>query len=300
MGPPLAALDWAAQAVGHGAHVVHVRRLVGGTSSVVHALSIASANGMRHELVMRRRVGQDVGWASPRIEQEVGILQALSHTRIPAPDAVAWDPAGGVSGGTPAILMTRLPGHIHLAPSHPDYWVRELARCLATIHSVSLDLPAFAPRFLSEPLAVPTWTSRPGLWSDAISLVRGPHPTFARHVVHTDFQHFNVLWQRERITGVVDWAGAVGDGPAEVDVAHCCLNLAVLWNADWAERFRSVYEDEVGHALNAWWEVATLMRYLPGWNGFIQIQAGRRAVIDLAGMHGRVEELLANTLQRVE
>jgi hypothetical protein len=60
MGPPLAALVWAAQAVGRGARIARVRRLVGGISSVVHSLSVVSTNGTRHELVLRRRVGQDV------------------------------------------------------------------------------------------------------------------------------------------------------------------------------------------------------------------------------------------------
>lgn len=300
MGPPMAALEWAARAVARGARVVRVRRLIGGISSVVHNLTVVDTYGVRHELVLRRRVGQDVGFASPRIVQEVRILQALSKTPILAPVAVAWDASGADSGGTPAMLMTRLPGHIHLAPSSPDLWLRELAHCLATIHSESLDLPAFAPWFLEKPLTVPPWTTRPALWSDAITLVQGPRPPFAPHLVHSDFQHFNVLWQGERITGVVDWAGAVGNGPAEVDVAHCCLNLAVLFDTSWAERFRSAYAAEVGHFPAPWWEVATLTRYLPGWDGFIQVQAGRRANVDVVGMHGRVEELLAATLKRVE
>ncbi len=52
-----------------------------------------------------------------------------------------------------------------------------------------------------------------------------------------------------RITGVVDWA-ATSWGPADLDVAHCSVNLALLHGPEWGLRFPEAYE-EAGGVLTA-------------------------------------------------
>ena len=54
------------------------------------------------------------------------VLTELVRVDVPAPRLIAADPSGRVAG-VPAILMTRLPGQIHLRPSEPERWLRELA-----------------------------------------------------------------------------------------------------------------------------------------------------------------------------
>jgi aminoglycoside phosphotransferase (APT) family kinase protein len=75
--------------------------------------------------------------------------------------------------------------------------------------------------------------------------------------IHRDFQHFNFLWTRRRLTGVVDW-GAASIGPPGVDLGHCRLNLAVLFSADWAEQLRLAYEAETGRSVDPWWDLHAL------------------------------------------
>ncbi|CAL9328016.1 hypothetical protein SUDANB150_00012 [Streptomyces sp. enrichment culture] len=48
-----------------------------------------------------------------------------------------------------------------------------------------------------------------------------------------------------RITGVVDWAAASW-GPADLDVAHCSTNLALLHGPVWGLRFAEAYQDAGG------------------------------------------------------
>jgi hypothetical protein len=48
-----------------------------------------------------------------------------------------------------------------------------------------------------------------------------------------------------RITGVVDWASAPW-GPADLDVAHCSTNLALLHGPAWGLRFAEAYEEAGG------------------------------------------------------
>lgn len=44
-----------------------------------------------------------------------------------------------------------------------------------------------------------------------------------------------------RISGVVDWAGSSW-GPADLDVANCSTNLALLHGPAWGLRFAEAYE----------------------------------------------------------
>jgi hypothetical protein len=96
---------------------------------------------------------------------------------------------------------------------------------------------------------------------------------------------------------VVDWATSCA-GPADFDAGHCRLNLAALFGADRAERFRLAYEAEAGRALDPWWDLYAMTAYSDQWPRFIPVQVAGRAPVDTAGMTSRVEDLLAATLSR--
>ncbi|MGW4797638.1 aminoglycoside phosphotransferase family protein [Nonomuraea sp. NPDC004297] len=70
--------------------------------------------------------------------------------------------------------------------------------------------------------------------------------------LHRDFQPGNVLFDMSppspagpRITGVVDWAATCW-GPADLDVAHCSTNLALLHGPAWGLRFAEAYQEAGG------------------------------------------------------
>lgn len=92
------------------------------------------------------------------------------------------------------------------------------------------------------------------VWGAAINAIRRPAPPYEWRFLHRDFQPGNVLFDvppssptRARITGVVDWSQP-SRGPADLDVAHCCTNLALLHGTAWGLRFAEAYE-EAGGAL---------------------------------------------------
>lgn len=97
------------------------------------------------------------------------------------------------------------------------------------------------------------------VWAAAIHVIRKPAPRYEGRFLHRDFQPGNVLFGLPpegpagavgaRITGVVDWAAASW-GPADLDVAHCSTNLALLHGPAWGVRFTEVYQ-EVGGMLAA-------------------------------------------------
>jgi aminoglycoside phosphotransferase (APT) family kinase protein len=89
-------------------------------------------------------------------------------------------------------------------------------------------------------------------WAAAIDVIRRPAPPYEGRFLHRDFQPGNVLFDvpppqpaGARITGVVDWA-ATSWGPADLDVAHCSTNLALLHGPAWGLRFAEAYQEAGG------------------------------------------------------
>src|SRR6185436_2609887 len=119
--------------------------------------------------------------------------------------------------GCPAVLMTRVPGAVHLMPRDRDRWLRQMARMLARIHALALDGKPFASWLDRSCLSPPPDASRADVWRAAIALLDEDRPPSRTCFVHRDYQPFNILWSRERLTGVVDWIEA-DLGPPEVDV----------------------------------------------------------------------------------
>jgi hypothetical protein len=207
--------------------------------------------------------------------------------------------------------MTRLKGRLQLTPTDSDEWVFEMASMLASIHA--LELPALEAytrqlgldrieKYVSGP-----WPPRPlapgldlNLWARACEVVAEMPAPGTKRVVHGDFQQFNLLWIGERISGVTDWTGTRLDA-VELDTGHCRLNLAVLYSADLAERFRMAYEATSGRPIDRLLDLRRIVSdFMPGDWSFVQRQAGRRLRIDVAGIVPRVEELVSAALRAIE
>jgi aminoglycoside phosphotransferase (APT) family kinase protein len=237
--PPEPTLRWVAAQFGPDATVGRVRRLRNSWAAAVHAVDVA-ANGERHQLVLRR-------WARPElppdpgaVENEARALEAIAETAIPAPELVASD-ADAAHADVPAVLMTRLPGRDVLAPDDVPRWLDGLATTLRTIHAANPPrLGAYAPWNLEVQGTPPTWTRTPEVWERAIEIANAPTPAFEPRLCHRDYHPGNVLWQRGRISGVVDWPNACL-GPVAVDLAHCRLNLALLLGIEVADAFARAY-----------------------------------------------------------
>jgi aminoglycoside phosphotransferase (APT) family kinase protein len=233
-----------------------------------------------------------------RVRREAHVLAALSHCgNVPSPELIASDPTGTDTGGEPALLMTRLAGRVDLTPVDADAWLTQMAAVLPRIHAAPVSAPPFEHWFDLSALVVPAWSSCPNAWSTAIALVREGLPSSNSVFLHRDFQHFNMLWLRGRLSGVVDWVEA-STGSPDVDVAHCRLNLAVLFSADRAEQFRLRYEAEAGRSTDPRYDLASLVGYGQHWHQFIPLQAGRRLSVDTAGMDARIDDLLSRVLAR--
>ncbi len=284
-----------------GARVVAWRRMTGGIDSVVHQLTIDHGS-YRDVLVLRqyeRAADPDSRMdTAAQVRREVATLRAVHDAGLPAPEPVAADVDGRESDGLPALLMTRLPGRLDVTPADPAGWLRQIAVMAVRIHAAQVAAGPFEERIDAAAPVIPASATRPAVWEAAFGLLRQQPPEPATCFIHRDFQHFNLLWRRGRLTGVVDW-GRSCTGPADFDVGHCRLNLAVLFGADWAERFRLAYAAEAGRAIDPWWDLYAVTAYSDEWPRFIPVQVARRAPVDTAGMTSRVEDLLEAVLGRL-
>lgn len=279
------------------ARVVATRRLTGGITSVVHRVTVEDGVGVRSHVVLRRYPQPETDRTRSFVEQEARILTQLATTAIPAPCLIATDPSGDRTGGVPSLLMTHLLGRMDLAPKDPERFIRQMSDHLVRIHEADVDGRPFDREVKPALDRTPSGTSDRAAWLRALDLMHGTQPAYEARFLHRDYQHFNMLWSRGRLTGIVDWPLA-SMGPREIDVGHCRLNLAVLFSVEWAERLRVAYEAETGHVLDPWWDIHAIWSFHDVWHEFIPRQVGGRIPVDLKGMCRRVDELLAAALRR--
>ncbi len=246
--PPRSAFEWVAEPFGPGARVTAVRRLPNAWAAAVHAVDVDDAEGNRYELVLRRWVRTDIPPDPGVVENEAAtltLLASLSALDLPAldtPSLVAADPTGA-RAGAPSLLMTRLRGRYVLAPDDVDAFLDGLATTLHSVHALPVPpgaLGDYRPWRLDDLTELPPRWCGTDVWAHALEIARRTIPAHGRVLCHRDFHPGNVLWHHGRVSGVVDWTHTC-IGPAAADVAHCRLNLTLLFGLEIADDFSRRY-----------------------------------------------------------
>lgn len=223
--------------------------------------------------------------------REGEIQRMLAPTDVPAPRSLALD-ATGERCGHPAHLMTLLPGVIE-PRRNDDASLARLAELLASIHAVAptIDVRSYQAWAWEAKFVVPGWASDEGLWEDAFELLRGEPPAYDPSFIHRDFQPRNVLWDRDEISGIVDWV-ETSTGPAWLDVAHCATNLALVHGTEVADRFADAYVTTTGRPPQPYFDVMDVVGFLP--------PPGRASFVTEPAEFVRLEERLAAVLPRCQ
>ncbi|MEU0211258.1 aminoglycoside phosphotransferase family protein [Streptomyces canus] len=244
-------LAWVNRHLDTGERVVKAEALHGGITAEMRRLTVARQDGGTRDLVLRTFL--DAEHAEDWLNRERGALALLAGTGVPAPGLVAVDHSA-VHCEYPSLLMTHLAGRTVLEDEGLEARIPLLARQLVAIHAVRPAPAERPPEHVTLTTADTVLTPKgadAATWAAAIDVIRRPVPPYEGRFLHRDFHPGNVLFDVPppgpaslRITGVVDWAEASW-GPADLDVAHCCTNLALLHGLEWGERFAEVYE-EVG------------------------------------------------------
>ncbi len=260
-----AALAWAAGVIGP---IAGVQELEGGWTSTMLALTSRAHD----ECVLRLMTREPWRTHGEGLTTRESQIQAmLSSTPVPAPRTLALD-AVGRTCGYPAHLMTRLPGRVDLDRVDKAS-LGGLADLLVTIHEVvpSIEVRGYQSWAWEAKFEVPAWATEPQVWQDAFALLRTDAPDFEPCFIHRDFQPRNVLWAEGRVSGVVDWV-ETSVGPAWLDVAHCCTNIAIVHGKDAAESFGAAYIERTGREAQPYFDVMDVIGFLPppGRDGFFK------------------------------
>ncbi|WP_406142728.1 phosphotransferase family protein [Streptomyces anulatus] len=245
-------LAWVSRHLEAGERIVKAVALHGGITAEMRRLTIGTRDGGTRDLVLRTYVDPFyVEHAEGGLNAEARALTLLTGTGVLAPSLVAVDPTA-TQCEFPSLLMTHLAGRTVLDEQGVETRVRLLARQLMAIHALR---PVERPRkyvtlTTADTVVVPKGADA-AVWTAAIDVIRRPAPPCEGRFLHRDFQPGNVLFdvppsnpEDARITGVVDWAPSWG--PADLDVAHCSVNLALLHGPAWGMRFAEAYEEAGG------------------------------------------------------
>ena len=248
------------------------RRLRGGIESAINALDLVDRNGRMHRAVLKR-----MSKPAPGGHSEWAGLEAARAVDAPTPEPIGFDPDGGWFG-VPGLVMTRLAGRAGWTHAATPATLRQLAGVLAAIHDV--DTVGFQR-------AVPPWRRpRPPklsrfdarLWT-AVTELAPKLATTPTVLVHRDLHPGNVLWQRGRVSAILDWEDAALGAPAQ-DLAVTRIGLAATYGATAADHLLHAYVAETGRPLDDLpvWDLVlalSMRRHADIWAGFLQ-RAGFR------------------------
>ncbi|MFJ9615354.1 phosphotransferase family protein [Streptomyces noursei] len=249
-------LAWVSRHLEAGERTVGAEALHGGATADMRRLTIGTRDGGTRHLVLRSFVDPTrQGPAEDLLHREADALTTLTGTGVPAPGLVAVDPTAAHCE-YPSLLMARLPGRTVLDDEGLETRLPLLARQLVAVHAVrpTVRPPEYVALTTADTVVTPK-SANTAVWAAAIDVIRKPAPRYEGRFLHRDFQPGNVLFDLPpevpagaagaRITGVVDWAAASW-GPADLDVARCSTNLALLHGPVWGLRFTEAYQEAGG------------------------------------------------------
>lgn len=211
-------------------------------------------------MVLRRYVRPEVNADEPDLaEREARTLRFAEQLEVATPRLVALDPTGD-DAGVPALIMTRLAGRLDWAPTDLERWLHRLVGLLPQVHGAVLPEPGVVRAFAPDTPASwepPPWARKPRIWERAAEIYQQPPSDLGAVFVHGDFHPGNVLWQRDKVTRLVDWQAA-RVGPSSRDVATCRGNL-FTYGLDVAERFTHIWERLSGETFYPWAELVGII-----------------------------------------
>lgn len=174
---------------------------------------------------------------STDVYRQVPLLTALSRADLPVP-RITWASAEGSELGAPFICMERLAGRtlvvwephtsfLERPEQIPNLWI-QAARTLGALHRFPwrtllpdweqpVSLRSELDRWLKllRHTEDPEWSRLAHALHDRLaSAIPGEEP---QGLIHGDFQPGNVLFDRDRLSGVIDWDLAA-IGPQGIDV----------------------------------------------------------------------------------
>jgi aminoglycoside phosphotransferase (APT) family kinase protein len=264
--PPAATLAWLVDELNASA-VVEVSPMAGGLTAAMHRVTLVDRDDHERDVVLRRYVHPEILTESLDVASvEARALQLVERLPVPTPELLALD-ATGDRADAPALAMTLLDGRPVWETRWGSKWVSQAVDAMIALHDVDASQAELPPltTYAQKRYDPPRWTTHPALWERAVELFHCPVPTTDVGFVHRDFNPGNVLWVRERLSGLVDWQLAC-IGPRSIDPAHCRLNL-FQYNPTMADDLLTVWEQRSGLTFEPWADLASIIGALDNIRG---------------------------------
>ncbi|MGE6487140.1 phosphotransferase family protein [Paenisporosarcina sp. NPDC076898] len=229
--------------------------LKGGISSEMLKFVLSSGESV----VLRHII--DSQWLNEEpdlIEHEKQSLLIMKSMSVPTPHFLAAGPPK-----IEALLMSELPGSVDLEITQSLDAIKQLATTLHVIHQTPILDPfkwTYSSYVKLTNVSIPSWTTQHQAWTKAIQFVQNTpkfHPVF----IHRDYHPTNILWEGNQLSGVVDWINACL-GPALVDVAHCRMNLVMLYGLETADQFLGEYLHLSEETYTPYWDILGLLDFV--------------------------------------
>jgi aminoglycoside phosphotransferase (APT) family kinase protein len=121
-------------------------------------------------------------------------------------------------------------------------------------------------------------------------------------LTHDDYWPGNSVWQRGRLSGIVDWSTAEFGDP-RTDVAQCRVDLTMMYGPGWADEFARCYVEAGGASMrDLWfWDLARGLSSRRQVHHFVEGYRDyglREITMDTAGT--RLEEFLRRAMDAAE
>ncbi|HLT29043.1 MAG TPA: phosphotransferase [Myxococcaceae bacterium] len=245
-----------------------VRPLTGGVSATTLLLTVRAAAGEVQRFVVRHRPKETSrGRLSP--DAEAALMTSLHERGLPVPrPLLRWSPD--------TFIMTWSPGDVRMPPHGPT----SSAEALARIHQQEGPFVEALPA-----LEDPTTLLERELTSAGITLpvreLMGQAP-IDRCLLHGDFWPANLLWERGRLTAILDWEHAAIGDPLS-DVACARVEFEVAEGREAARTFTDRYLELSGREASrlSWWDLyvsAAALESMGTWGLSPEVFAHRWAV----------------------
>lgn len=256
--PPAETVAWVCELL-DATGVADVAAMRGGSAAAMHRVRVSLRSGGEAEVALRRYVLTDPVGAPAVARSEANALGLASRTSVPTPELLGVD-VDGERTDVPAIVMSILPGRPVWETRSGREWVSQVVDAMLALHELDpsgVELAPFRTYAQTRWWKPPRWTDRPELWERAMQLFDGPVPASMSGFIHRDFNPGNVLWVRDRLSGLVDWQTACV-GPRSIDPAHCRLNL-FQYQPRLADELLTVWEERSGLSFDRWADLVSIL-----------------------------------------
>ncbi|MFL2536141.1 MAG: phosphotransferase family protein [Candidatus Azotimanducaceae bacterium] len=252
--------------------LVSGKRLLGGVSADVFVLQVKDSKGQETQWVLRQnKSDEDQTAARAAILREYELTCTLHKQGfcVPEPLNICLN---AVEYGGPFWVMTYIPGSTDLGNGHLATRLETMAESLTQIHNVPVGaLPKLPDRTNPVPElydylpAGPDWLAlRAGLDGNHFCEYQG-----APALLHGDFWAGNLIWDQDRLVGILDWEdAAIGDPMCDLAAAR----LELLWRFDHktVQRFTQHYAERL--PIHPWrlalWQVfvgSAALKFMGDW-----------------------------------